>query len=118
MNTPNIADPTLNDLRPSATIDEALERLVAAHNRRAADLMAERDTARRQRDEIAACLREVEDGFVSGRFVATHLIHDPKDVADFARFIDRCHTALLRCAVRERLDERVAAERRGQESAL
>jgi len=64
MNTPTTTDP---DLRPSATVDEAVERLVAAHHRRILEL-------ERQRDELADCLREAKDGFVSGRFACVDCV--------------------------------------------
>jgi len=70
----------------------------------------------RQRDELAGCLREVENGFISGRFLCLESTR-PEQVANFAAFLTRLHSALLRCDVRERLDDKLTAERRGQERA-
>jgi hypothetical protein len=108
MNTP--APTTDPDLCPSQTVDEAVERLVAAHHRCILEL-------ERQRDELAACLREARAGFVNGRFTCNDVLR-AEGISNFALFVQRCDQALLRCDVRERLDDRVAAEQRKQEGAV
>jgi hypothetical protein len=81
--------------RPSATMHEALERFLAEHGKIVRDLTA-------QRDELAACLREVENGFISGRFLCLESTR-PEQVANFVAFLTRLHAALA---------DRVAAEQR------
>lgn len=104
MNTPA---PTTD--APSATVDEALERLVAAHNQRIYEL-------EKQRDELAACLREAKAGFVSGHFT-TAFANTTEGVRRFTEFLTRINVALLRCDVRDRLDDRVAGQRKPMEAA-
>jgi len=106
MNTPPLTD-----------ADNAVKRVVEVVNELDQVTALEVRRLEAQRDELAACLREVENGFISGRFLCLESTR-PEQVANFAAFLTRLHTALLRCAVRERLDDRVAAERRGQEGAV
>lgn len=77
---------TDDDFRPSATLEEAVERLGATCRRRIAEL-------EKQRDELAACLYKVREGFVSGRFTATGVLSG-KGVHDFAETLIRIDAAL------------------------
>jgi len=87
--------PTYDDLRPSATASEAVDRLVEAHKQYTQELTAQRDALLRQRDELRQCLHDVRYGFTSGQFVAS-LNMSGNGVADFARFLARLDAALLR----------------------
>jgi hypothetical protein len=83
MNTPA---PTYDDLRPSATLEEAVERLGAAYKQHIQELET-------QRDALAACLREAHAGFVSGRFVCINAM-DFATLAAFTLYMQRCWAAL------------------------
>ena len=69
-----------------------------------------------QRDELALCLREIMEGFSDGRFVAD--VNNPKvwqrGLRNYALLLTRSKAALLRLDVRERLEDRLAAERKGE----
>jgi hypothetical protein len=88
----SILDP---DLRPSASVDEALERLSDTANGCIDQLIVQCATLRGQRNELRDCLREAKDGFISGRFITTTACTSD-GLADFAKFIARCHAALAR----------------------
>lgn len=100
--------------QPSKTLDEAIDRLSATALARIDELTKQRDaegvrviTLTRQRDELAACLREARrriiDGPNGGDF-ATQAFND-------ANLLNRAQAALLRLDVRERLDDKLQAER-------
>lgn len=75
-----------DDFRPSATLEEAVERLGATCKRRIAEL-------EKQRDSLAICLREVKDGFSAGRFVVP-FVFGGKSIAEFTRLMQRIDAAL------------------------
>ncbi len=69
-----------DDTRPSATVDEAIDRYTATANARIAQLTA-------QRDAVAQMLRDILKGFDNGEFVCNTEGNGPRRIAIARSFI-------------------------------
>ena len=77
--------------------DTALDRLVDKATAGTREAIAVAEQALAQRDELAACLREVMRGFKTGTYILDYRSQDfARRTVEFARLMGRCDCVLAR----------------------